>query len=393
MSAEQASRIATVQAQTRSSRIVGDRRLAARALMAFALASARYWPTLALAVRRQVRHWESRAAAIEDDELRALALSKLHAERFNAEAAAIAATLAPSAHRRDAARAIVALQLMFDYLDGLTERPFLDPLGEGERLFQAFLGAIDAFGEKTAAGEAPDGGEYLHELGHAVTVAIASLPSGEAVAPVARRCAARAAQAQIRMHAAATLGTAQLQRWAQTQASDSGLEWREYLAGAASSVLALHALIAAAADPRTTREEAERIDRVYMSICVVVTLLDGLVDHHLDSATGTLSYVSLYDDPGVLAGALTRAAREAAREAAALRRGAHHVMTLAGAIAYGASSPGASGELARPVLSHLRRQLPPFILPPLLLMRTWRAGKRARACWRGNHTDAAILSS
>lgn len=381
--------------------LVGDRRLAARTLFALGLANARYWSTIAVEVHKKMREWENRAEAVKDSELRTLALSKLQTERFNAEAAAIAATLAPAAHRRDAVGAIIALELMFDYLDGLTERPSADPLTDGAHPFQAFLRSIDAFsltpdvaaaaGDITEApdevdfdmrSEAPLIDDYLEELACAVTLAIASLPAGDAVAPVAKRCAARAAEAQIRMHAAASVGTEQLRDWAEAEARSSDLEWREYLAGSASSVLALHALIAAAADPHTTASEAKQIDEAYLSICTVLTLLDGLVDHHLDSDAGELSYVCLYDDQSQLAEALVRSAREASAKAAKLRHGAHHVMMLAGAIAYGGSAPGAREDPARSALRELRRQLPPFVLPAMLFMRTWRAGRCAHSYWR-----------
>lgn len=391
MAIAQAEHPAAALRRARSAHVMGDRRLAARALLALTLANARYWATVALRVRRRLRYWESRARAIEDPELRALALQKLRYERFNAEAAAMAATLAPAAHRGHAVDAIVALELLFDYLDGLTERPFADPLGEGERLFRAFVDAIDdAEGQPGAGGndsrDAHEGRDvrsdevYLHELAGAVAVAVAALPAGQAIIPAARRCAARAAQAQTRMHATASIGAGQLEQWAEHAAQDSDLHWREYLAGAASSVLALHALIAAASDPRTTSADADRIEEAYLSICVVVTLLDGLIDHHRDDAAGELSYISLYEDPQLLAETLACAAREASRKSAELRNGAHHVMTLAGAIAYGASASGARSDLARPVLAQLRRELPPFIFAPLLLMRAWRLARRLRPC-------------
>ncbi len=181
------------------------------ALVALAFANARYWLTVAGQVRRQLRHWERRAQAIEDPELRVLALSKLAAEGFNAEAAAVAATLAPRANRGHAVQAIVALELLFDYLDGLTERPLDDPLGEGERLYAAFMSAIDPSAETPAADpHPPDADGYLQELATTVRLAIAQLPANETIAPVARRCAARSAQAQIRMHATPLLGTTQL---------------------------------------------------------------------------------------------------------------------------------------------------------------------------------------
>jgi tetraprenyl-beta-curcumene synthase len=364
--------------RTASTRVASDRRLTARALVALALANARYWFTVAAQVRRQLRHWERRAQAIEDPELRTLALEKLATEGFNAEAAAIAATLAPRANRKHAVRAIVALELLFDYLDGLTERPHEDPLGEGNRLYATFMGAIDPSAELPGDdrdARAADG--YLQELASTVRLAIARLPASEAIAPVARRCAARGAQAQIRMHATPLLGDAQLGEWARAEAEGSGLQWREFLLGAASSVLALHALIAAAADPRTTPAEAEEIDAAYLSICVMATLLDGLIDQQSDTDAGALSYIALYEEPALLAQALACAAREASRKSGELRNGPHHLMTLAGVCAYWASAPGARGELAHPALADLRAELQPLLFLPLLVMRAWRASKAA----------------
>ncbi|MGC2375336.1 MAG: DUF2600 family protein, partial [Solirubrobacteraceae bacterium] len=149
--------------------------------------------------------------------------------------------------------------------------------------------------------------------------------------------------------------------------------WREYLAGAACAVLTLHALIAAAADPRTTPAEAREIDAAYLFTGAMVTLLDGIVDQERDTETGALSYISLYEDPALLAQALARTARAASRRSGELRNGAHHLMTLAGAMAYWCSAPDARGELARPVLAELRRELQPLVLLPLLVMRAWRA--------------------
>jgi tetraprenyl-beta-curcumene synthase len=121
---------------------LGDRRFVARAGMALVLANVRYWSTVAPVVRSQLRRWELRAQAIEDPELRALALEKLRGEGFHAEAAAMLATLAPRSYRRDVAEAIVALELLFDYLDGLTERPLDNPLEDGEVLFGALVNAV-----------------------------------------------------------------------------------------------------------------------------------------------------------------------------------------------------------------------------------------------------------
>jgi tetraprenyl-beta-curcumene synthase len=153
---------------------------------------------------------------------------------------------------------------------------------------------------------------------------------------------------------------------------------QEFLAGAASSVLAVHALIAAAADERTTPEEANEIDATYLSICALSTMLDSLIDYQRDAQAGQVGYIRYYDDHDTLARDLTNAARRAIEHAAPLRNGAHHVMTLVGVAAYYISAPTARSDFARPVTRQVSRELEPLITPTLAVMRGWRAAKRAR---------------
>ena len=349
-------------------------RASARAVWALVVASARYWSTVAPVVDRELERWRCRASMIDDPELRTLALDKLEDERFNAEAGAMLATLAPRAHRSDAVEAIVALQVLFDLLDGLTERPLQDPLGDGERLFLAFTRAVSTTRPTPAGGD--DG--YLDELSAAAGGALARLPAHDAVIEVAAASAARAAQAQIRMHASPRLGIGQLREWAQAQSPGTGLEWRELLVGSASSVLAVHALIAAAADHQSTPAHAARVEDAYLSVCVVLTLLDGIMDRERDERAGALGYISLYGDDQELVRALDTMARRASGQTRALRHGAHHVMVLAGVVAYYTSAPNARSELTRPLIAPLHRVLTPAVLPALALMRAWRIGRQLR---------------
>ena len=111
------------------------------------LANARYWTTVAPEVRAQLARWRTRATEIEDPKLRTLALHTLQEEGFAAEVAATLATLTPRRHRLAAIRGIVALEVMYDYLDGLTEQPTPDPLANGRQLFKAFTDALDRSAE------------------------------------------------------------------------------------------------------------------------------------------------------------------------------------------------------------------------------------------------------
>ncbi len=276
-----------------------DRRLAARAGIALVLVNVRYWSSVAPLARGQLERWRRRAQTIDDPVLRALALEKLDEEGFNAEAAATLATLAPRAHRRRAVEAIVAAEVLYDYLDGLTEAPAHEAPGDGDRLFTAFTDAVapslrrsgDYYRHHSRSEDV-----YLDELVAGVRLALAELPATAIVAEILRRSAQRGAEAQMRIHAASPSATEQLRQWAERRAAGTSLGWREFLAGAACSVLAVHALIAAAADRRTTCEQALELDRIYLSISVLPTILDSLIDHDEDASRGRPGYVQHYDD-------------------------------------------------------------------------------------------------
>jgi tetraprenyl-beta-curcumene synthase len=346
------------------------------------VANIRFWPTVAPLVGAQLKRWERRARAIEDPTLQTLALEKLRDERFNSEVAATLATLAPREHRKRVVEAVVAYEVMYDYLDGLTEQPVADPLGDGHELYRAFVEAIaldiEPAGGYYAFHPHSDDGGYLEALVQVTRGALKQLPSTAAISVACRRAAERCAEAQIRAHAAPRLGTAQLEQWASSEAAGTALGWQEFLAGAASSVLAVHALIVAAAEDRTTVSDANKIDAVYLSICTLSTMLDSVVDYDRDTQAGQAGYLRYYETHDAVSRDLAGAARRAAGHAASLRSGGHHLMTLVGVAAYYTSAPTAREEFARPVTERICRELRPLIVPTLAVMRAWRLAKRGR---------------
>ncbi len=366
-----------------------DRRLMTRAGPALVLANVRYWSTVAPLLRAALSRWEERARAIPDPVLRASATVKLCDERFNAQVAATLATLAPRSRRRSVVEAIVALQVLYDYVDLLSEQSPLDP-EVNARLFTALTDAVEIdLNEEPGSGAGGPGdyychredGGYLQALSDTVRAALEGLPASGAIAEIARGAAARCAQAQILNHQASGSGSRSgidgVREWATQQASGTSLGWQEFLAGATASVLAIHALIAAAADPRTTRADAETLDGVYISIGAL-SMLDSLIDREEDIAAGQLGYLQYYEDPQQLASRLAPLAREALARARELPNGAHHIVTLVGVVAYYASAPAARSDFARPLIAPLRRELAPLIAPTLALMRGWRLAKRVR---------------
>ncbi len=368
-----------------------DRPPLARAGFALLLANVRYWSTVAPLVRVQLARWEQAAQAIEDPELQALALGKLRDERFNAQLAATLATLAPRRRRARVVEAIVALQILYDYLDVLSEQTAAGPAVDGRHLFTALRDAVTLDGghDRGARTHTDQGcdyhwgrshsedGYYLQALVDTVRTAFGRLPTAGAVAAVAEASAQRCAEAQALNHHASCSGVEGAQRWATLQAPGTGLGWQELLAGASASVLAIDALIAAAAGPGTTRADAEDLDALYLSIGAL-TMLDSVVDLQADSAAGQLGYVQYYDSPELMAARLQSVAGVAAARARRLPNGAHHTVTLVGVVAYYASAPTANSELARSLTTPVRTELQPLITPTLALMRFWRLAKRVR---------------
>jgi tetraprenyl-beta-curcumene synthase len=364
--------------------VFGDHPLMVRMSLTLVLANARYWSTVAPLVRTQLDYWTLRAEDIPDPALREVALANLREEGFNAQATATLATLAPRVYRKPVVEAIVGLQLIYDYLDSLIERPLADPLSDGRRLYQAFVDAVvldsEPRGDYYAQTPESDDGGYLEELVGVVRLALTRLPSQAAIAEVSAHAAERCAEAQVHAHATPVLGSAQLELWATSNVLDTGLQWREFLAGAVSSGLALHALIATAADPRTSHEQALAVDEVYLSVCALTTLLDGLIDYEQDlRSMGQPGYMRYYEDHDALAQGLRSVIHRAASGARDIPNGAYHLMTLVGVVAYYVSAPAASSEFARPVTERIRQELKPLITPTLAVMRAWRIAKWARA--------------
>jgi tetraprenyl-beta-curcumene synthase len=371
---------------------------------ALVLANVRYWSTVAPLVRSQLARWGQAAASIPDPELRALALGKLRDEHFNAQVAATLATLAPRAQRDRVVEAIVALQVLYDYLDVLNEQPATGSEPDDRRLFAALTNALalpldgerepgldSARGDYYAGRAHADDGGYLQALVATVNFTLAGLPGASAVAAVAQGAAERCGQAQILHHKASRSGPpsgiVELRDWATPRAAGTGLRWQEWLAGSTASVLAIHALIAAAADPGTTSKDAAELDALYLSIGAL-TMLDSLVDRAQDIATGQLSYVDLYDGPEAMASGLANVARDGIARARELPNGAHHAITLVGVVAYYASAPADDDAFARPVIARVKRELAPLIVPTLALMRGWRLAKRTRHGGRREARDA-----
>ncbi len=351
-----------------------------------------YRRTVLPTVRAGLRRWEAAATGIPDPVLREAALSSLREKGLNVEATAVFGILAPRRRRDTAVEAMTAFQVAVDYLDTLGEHPAADPLANGLRLHGALVAALEPAGARSDAAGGPDvagedgdwyalnahrhDGGYLASLVAEARRLVAELPAAEAILPATRRAAARCGEGQSHTHVAELGDREALRRWAEALAAPPGYAWWELAAGASSSVAA-HALIAAGADPATTRAEAELIDAAYFPpVGALTVLLDDLVDRDEDATAGAHNYVAYYRDAGDAAHRLALLTARARAAIGPLRRRRRHAAILTGVAGFYLSAPGAATEFAGPAAAALGDALGPSVRPIVATMRRRRARKR-----------------
>ncbi|HEX6456944.1 MAG TPA: DUF2600 family protein [Solirubrobacterales bacterium] len=313
------------------------------------------------AVRREQRRWLTPATAIPDPSLRAAAWEALQEKGGNAEATAVFGILAPRPHRATAVRAMTALQTAVDYLDSLGEQASAgDPLADGLLLHRALEEAVSP-GSPTSDWyrlhpHREDNG-YLLALVRACRQEVSALPGWGAVARLARGAARRCGEGQSQTHAAMSDGGVGLRAWAEALDAPSGYLWWEIAAGASSSV-AIHALIAAAADPQTAPHEAELIEAAYFPpIGALTVLLDDMVDLERDRAAGEHNYLGYCSGPEAAADRLALLAERAREEVASAPRRHRHAAILAGVAGFYLASPRAPADYAVPIRRRLLTSL------------------------------------
>jgi tetraprenyl-beta-curcumene synthase len=307
-------------------------RVAAKETAAALAALGAYVTTVLPGVRKELRRWRKLAEAIPDTARRRQALEALEEKRGNVEAVAVFATLAPLRERRAVLRAIVPLQLAIDYRDTLEE-----------------------------AGETGDeaGDAYLTALETGWAREVECLAGCSAVAPLLQAAVERCREGQRQTHAAAAGDSAELRRWAAALPAPADYRWWELAAGASSSVAA-HALIAAAADPATSAGTAALIDAAYNPpIGALTVFLDDLVDREADREAAEHSYLDYYESPAEAAERLAWIAERASAQIEPLSRSGRHRTILAGVGAFYLSTPGAQTPDAEPIRRRLLATLGP----------------------------------
>jgi tetraprenyl-beta-curcumene synthase len=227
------------------------------------------------------------------------ALATLHSERFNAEGAALFATL-PRRRDPQLLRLLVTFQILLDFLDTVSERSAPDPIANGRQLHLALVEALDPtclLSDYYRHHRWREDGGYLEALVQTCREACVRLPSYPLVQARVQRAAARFAVQIFNHDPDPHRRDATLKAWVEREFPDEDdLGWWE-LAAAASSSLSIHALLALAADPACRGQDVDSVDAVYMPwACAASTMLDNYVDHAEDLQNEAHNYIDHYPD-------------------------------------------------------------------------------------------------
>lgn len=325
--------------------------------------------------RRELARWSALAAQIPDPRLRSAGLEVFSRKRSHVKGSAFFSTL-PTSRSRDLVRALVAYEVIYDYLDVVSEMTVSSGRENGEHLFRALVDAVTP-GEAVApdyyalSPHREDRG-FLAALVGACRASCARLPAFALVAPIVSRDADRGPLYATNHEVDPAVRTRLLQEWAEGRGGHPGLGWFE-LAAADSTPLTVQLLLALAADAHVSDTEIDACRRVYYPwVCLLATMLDSHIDRTEDAAAGSHSYVGYYANEAAAARRLADLTRGAVEGTLTLRHGERHALLVALMIAVHLSKESASAPADRRATSTLIAAGGWRVRATLPLMRRWR---------------------
>ncbi|MHB8241061.1 MAG: DUF2600 family protein [Solirubrobacteraceae bacterium] len=322
----------------------------------------------------EIARWRRYALLIPDEPIRADALQVLERKRTHLHGAALFWTL-PRKRNCQLLRLLVAYELIWDFLDNLSERAAAHGHTDGRQLHMAIAEAIDPMARLSdyyAQHPWHDDGGYLRSLVRCCQQTCGSLPSYRRVRDIALREARRAQVLALNHHPVPDLRDALLKRWVATEYPEERSEsWWE-LSGAASAPLAIHALLALAAEPICSQVEITDTYAAYSPLSAATTMLDSYVDQQQDQETGDHSYIAHYPDETSAVQGVRVLVRRSLSEALKLRDGHRHAVIAAAMIAMYLSkqiAPTPQHQAGTNTLTHAGGSLTQLLLP---ILRAWR---------------------
>lgn len=314
--------------------------------------------------------------------LRDDALDALHRKRGQSDGAALFSVL-PRQRNHYYLRLLVAYQVIWDYLDSVSERGAAAGLANGRQLHLALVDALDPAGEtRDYYCHSPwqnDGG-YLRALVDTCRECCSRLPSYARVRHLVLRDACRAEILALNHELDAARRDAALKAWADREfPAGHEAEWYE-LTGAASAGLATFALFALACEPDCTNAEIARTHAVYFPwASAVACMLDSYADKTEDAENGNHSYIAHYPTFEIGVTKICLLARRCLDELHTLKNSETHVVIASSMIALYLSKDSARAASMRESSRHIAvaaGSLTRLLLP---ILRFWRVAYSLRA--------------
>ncbi len=335
------------------------------------------------AVAREVGVWRARALTIPDQALREDALSSLARKRGHADGAALFWAIA-GVRSPQLLRVLVAYEVIWDFLDNVSERGVAAGQVDGRQLHLALVEALDPsrpISDYYLDHPWNEDGGYLRALVEVCRESCVRLPSYERVRVPLLREAMRTEVLGLNHDLDPTRHDAQLRAWAGRERYwEFDVSWFEFT-GAASSSLTVLALLALGAKPACADAEISQIRKAYFPwISAATTMLDSYVDQREDIANGNHSYIAHYSTPQFALQRVRELIRRSLSEANALPEGERHALIVAGMITLYLSKDSARTEAMRASTERLVRaggSLTRILLP---ILRLWRIAYGQRSC-------------
>jgi tetraprenyl-beta-curcumene synthase len=375
-------RVPSARRTSRSSQPAGSNpranpaRLTCRQLCAVVRAAFRELTWGLPAVRSEVRRWRTLAERIPEGPLRQDALDALERKRGQTDGAALFSIL-PRRRNRSYLRFLAAYQIIWDYLDSVSERGAAAGIQNGRQLHLALVDAVDPDSPRRDyyrfSPWREDGG-YLQTLVDTCRECCRRLPSFERVQAFVLRDAMRAQVLALNHEPDPALRDAALRAWTAGE-FPAGHEavWYE-LSGAASAGLAAFALLALACEPSCEDEAIACAHAAYFPwVSAVACMLDSYADQAEDEANGDHSYVAHYPTPEIAVTQTCRLVRRCMCELSGLANSEAHLLISGCMVALYLSKDSARESSARRwsrELAHAGGPLTRVLLP---VLRLWRA--------------------
>jgi tetraprenyl-beta-curcumene synthase len=329
-----------------------------------------------------VAHWRNIATQIPEESLRVDALDALSHKRGQSDGAALFSIL-PRSRDSTYLRLLVTYQIIWDYLDSVSERGASAGIANGQRLHLALVDALDPGGptrDYYRHNPWRDDGGYLQALVDTCRKCCMRLPSYEKVRGFVLCDAVRAQVLAINHDPDPDQRDAVLREWVESEFSDEyEASWWE-LTGAASAGLATFALLALACEPSPTESEIEHTQAVYFPwVSAAACMLDSYADQEEDTASGDHSYLAHYPTVDAAITGTCRLVQRGLCELHKLKHSEKHSVIMCSMVALYLSKDSVRIPAMRAAssrIAHSGGSLSRLLIP---VLRLWRAAYQLRS--------------